>query len=100
MDGELFFEGIVVCGFDEGGCYASVADGTGDVGMDYVHDAASDDVCEVCGMAVCLDLETAEVFVVFHPCVHCIPFLHAGIKRVILIGIMLYLLSPVYRPNI
>ena len=72
LDGELFLEGITVSGFDECGCYAPVTDGTRNVSMDYVHDTASDYVCEISRMAVCLDLEAAKVFVVFHPCVHCI----------------------------
>ena len=70
MAGEVFFLGVAVGGFDEGGCYASVADGTGNVCVEDVHDPSSYNICEIGRMTIDLDLKAAEVLVVFHPSVH------------------------------
>lgn len=70
MAGEILLDGIMVGGLDEGGGYAPVADGTGDVCVDDVHDPASYYICKIGRMAFADNLKATEVFVVFHLCTH------------------------------
>lgn len=66
----LFFEGIVIGGLYQSRRYAAVPDGTWDVCMNYIHDPPFYHVGEIGCMAIYLDLEAIEVFVMLDSCLH------------------------------
>ena len=71
LAGEVLLLGIAVGSLDEGRSDAPVADRSGNVSVEDVHDPASYYICEISRMTVADNLKATKVLVVFHPCVHC-----------------------------